>query len=88
MCDLMVLAFQADVTRVLTCMFAREGSEQKYRMVGVSEGHHELTHHRNDPEKIAKVRTINTYPHRAIRLPARQAEVDPRRATAPCSTTA
>jgi hypothetical protein len=60
-CDLMVLAFQADVTRVATCMFAREGSEQKYRMIGVSEGHHELTHHRNDPEKIAKVRKINTY---------------------------
>ena len=61
MCDLMVLAFQADVTRVITCMFGREGSELKYRMVGISEGHHELTHHRNNPEKIAKVRTINTY---------------------------
>ena len=61
MCDLMVLALQADVTRVLTCMLAREGSELKYRMVGISEGHHELTHHRNEPAKIAKVRTINTY---------------------------
>ena len=40
MCDLMVLAFQADVTRVATCMFAREGSEQKYNMIGISEGHH------------------------------------------------
>ncbi len=60
-CDLMVMAFQTDVTRVITCMFAREGSEQKYRMVGVNEGHHELTHHRNDPVKIAKVKTINTY---------------------------
>ena len=57
----MVLAFQTDVTRVVTCMFGREGSEQKYRMIGVNEGHHELTHHRNDPEKIAKVRKINTY---------------------------
>ena len=61
MCDLMVLAFQTDVTRVATCMFGREGSEQKYTMIGVSEGHHELTHHRNDPAKIAKVRTINTF---------------------------
>jgi hypothetical protein len=61
MCDLMVLAFQTDVTRVATCMFGREGSEQKYRMVGISEGHHELTHHRNDPKKIEKVRTINMY---------------------------
>ena len=61
MCDLMVVAFQSDVTRVLTCMLAREGNELKYRMVGISEGHHELTHHRNDPAKIAKVRAINTY---------------------------
>jgi Protein of unknown function (DUF1552) len=60
-CDLMVMAFQTDVTRVITCMFAREGSEQKYRMIGVNEGHHELTHHRNDPAKIEKVKKINTY---------------------------
>ncbi len=61
MCDLMVLAFQTDVTRIITCMFGREGSEQKYWMVGISEGHHELTHHRNNPDKIAKVRTINVF---------------------------
>jgi len=60
-CDLMVMAFQADVTRVATCMFGREGSQLKYRMVGVSEGHHELTHHRNDPDKVDKVRNINTF---------------------------
>lgn len=59
-CDLLVLAFQADVTRVATFMVGREGSDQRYRMVGVREGHHELTHHRGDPDKIAKVRTINT----------------------------
>jgi hypothetical protein len=59
--DLLVLAFQADVTRVATCMFGREGSEQRYTMAGISEGHHELTHHRGDPAKIAKVRTINTF---------------------------
>jgi hypothetical protein len=61
MCDLLVLAFQADVTRIATFMFGREGSEQKYRMVGITEGHHELTHHFNDPKKIAKVKTINTF---------------------------
>lgn len=61
MCDLMVLAFQADVTRIATFMFAREGSEQKYRMIGITEGHHELTHHFNNQEKIAKVRKINTF---------------------------
>ena len=61
MSDLLVLAFQADVTRIASFMFGREGSEQKYRMVGITEGHHELTHHFNNPEKIAKVRTINTF---------------------------
>jgi hypothetical protein len=60
-CDLLVLAFQADVTRVATCMFGREGSVQRYTMVGVNEGHHELTHHRGDAAKITKVRTINTF---------------------------
>jgi hypothetical protein len=61
MCDLLVLAFQTDVTRVVTFMLGREGSEQRYRMIGISEGHHELTHHRGDPAMQAKVRAINTY---------------------------
>ncbi|HEX8199464.1 MAG TPA: DUF1552 domain-containing protein [Isosphaeraceae bacterium] len=61
MCELMVLAFQTDVTRVATFMFGREGSEQRYTMVGVREGHHELTHHRGNPEWIEKVRRINTF---------------------------
>jgi hypothetical protein len=61
MCDLMVLAFQADVTRICTFMFAREGSEQKYRMIGITEGHHSLTHHKNNPAMIAKVKKINEY---------------------------
>lgn len=59
--DLLVLAFQADVTRIATFMLAREGSNTQYRMIGVSEGHHELTHHQNDPQKIAKVAKINTF---------------------------
>jgi hypothetical protein len=61
MCDLLVLAFQTDVTRIATFMLGREGSELRYRMVGISEGHHELTHHRGDPKMIAKVRAINEY---------------------------
>lgn len=60
-CDLFVLAFQADVTRVATFMFAREGSNLQYRMVGITEGHHELTHHFNDPKKMASVQKINKY---------------------------
>lgn len=61
MCDLLVLAFRTDVTRVATFMFAREGSEQKYSMAGVSEGHHSITHHQGKPELQAKIKAINTY---------------------------
>jgi hypothetical protein len=60
-CDTLVLAFQTDVTRIATFMFGREGSEQKYTMVGVNEGHHSITHHQNKPELQAKIRAINTY---------------------------
>ena len=60
-CDTLVLSFQTDVTRIATFMFGREGSEQKYTMVGVNEGHHSITHHQNKPELQAKIRAINTY---------------------------
>ncbi|MCI0462891.1 MAG: DUF1552 domain-containing protein [Gemmataceae bacterium] len=59
--DLMALALQTDVTRVISCMFAREGSNQQYRHINVSGGHHELTHHGNNQQTIAKIRQINTY---------------------------
>jgi hypothetical protein len=59
--DLMVLAFQTDVTRVVTFMFGREGSDRSYPMVGVNEGHHSITHHQNKPELQAKIRAINTF---------------------------
>ena len=61
MCDLMVLAFQTDVTRICTFMFAREGSEQKYRMAGVNEGHHSISHHQNKQENIDKLNAISVY---------------------------
>jgi hypothetical protein len=61
MCDLMALALETDVTRIATFMFAREGSNQRYGMIGVSEGHHELSHHRNDPTMQAKISQINTF---------------------------
>jgi hypothetical protein len=61
MCDLMVLAFQTDVTRVISFMIGREGSEQKYRMVGVTEGHHTISHHQNREDNIEKIRAINVY---------------------------
>ena len=61
MCDMLVLAFQADVTRVCTFVFANEGSNKSYPDLGVNEGHHELSHHGRDPEKIRKIREINKF---------------------------
>ena len=61
MMDLQVIAFQADLTRVITFMMGREGSDRSYRNIGISDGHHPLTHHQNDPEKIEKVTQIDTY---------------------------
>jgi hypothetical protein len=61
MCDLLVLAFQADVTRVCTFVLANEGSNRPYRFIGVPEGHHDLSHHGNDPKKRAKIRDINRF---------------------------
>jgi hypothetical protein len=59
--DLLALAFQADVTRVATMVLANEGSNRPYPMVGVSEGHHDLSHHENKAEKKAKIAKINTF---------------------------
>ncbi len=61
MFDLQVLALQGDITRVITFQLARETSNRTYPQAGVSEPHHPLTHHGNDPEKIAKVAKINEY---------------------------
>ncbi len=61
MFDLQVLALQADITRVITFQLARETSTRSYNEIGVSEPHHPLTHHGNDPEKIAKMAKINEY---------------------------
>ncbi|HEX8295416.1 MAG TPA: DUF1552 domain-containing protein [Chthoniobacteraceae bacterium] len=61
MCDMLVLAFQADITRVCTFVFSNEASNRSYPDLGVNEGHHELSHHGGDPEKIRKVREINQF---------------------------
>ena len=59
MMDLMVIAYQTDMTRVISCMLAREGSNRSYRSIGVPDGHHSVTHHQGDPEKIEKTTKIN-----------------------------
>jgi hypothetical protein len=59
MYDLLVLAFQTDVTRVSTVMVGREGSLRVYPEIGIPDPHHPLTHHRNDATWIEKVAQIN-----------------------------
>ena len=61
MFDLQVLAMQADVTRVLTFQLARETSNRTYPEIGVPDPHHPLTHHGNDPDKIARMAKINAF---------------------------
>jgi len=61
MFDLQVLALQGDVTRVITFQLARETSTRTYPEIGVADPHHPLTHHGNDPEKIARMAKINAF---------------------------
>ncbi len=61
MSDLLVLAFQADVTRVSTFVFANDGSNRSYPHLSISEGHHELSHHGGNKDKQAKIRQINQF---------------------------
>jgi hypothetical protein len=61
MFDLQVLALQADLTRIITFQLAREGSTRTYPQIGVPEPHHPVSHHTNDPEKLAKLAKINAY---------------------------
>jgi hypothetical protein len=61
MFDLQILAMQGDVTRVMTFQLARETSTRTYPEIGVSDSHHPLTHHGNDPAKIARMAKINQF---------------------------
>src|SRR4029078_13132040 len=61
MFDLQVLAMQGDVTRVITFQLARETSNRTYPEIGVPDPHHPLSHHGNDPGKIAKMAKINQF---------------------------
>ncbi len=61
MFDLQVLAMQGDVTRVITFQLARETSNRTYPEIGVSDPHHPLSHHGNDPAKIERMSKINAF---------------------------
>jgi hypothetical protein len=61
MADMLVLAFQADLTRIATFVFANDGSNRSYRDYGVAEGHHDMSHHGGSKDKKAKVQKINQF---------------------------
>jgi hypothetical protein len=61
MSDMITVAFQADLTRVVSFLVTNEGTSRAYREIGIPDGHHPLTHHRNSPEMMDKVAQINKY---------------------------
>ncbi|HLK64596.1 MAG TPA: DUF1552 domain-containing protein [Bryobacteraceae bacterium] len=61
MTDMITIAFQADLTRVVTFLMTREGTSRPYRELDIADGHHPCTHHQGKPELIEKVTRINTY---------------------------
>jgi len=61
MFDLQVLAYQCDLTRVITLMVGHEHSGMTYPQIGVPDAHHPISHHQQEPEKVAKVAKINAY---------------------------
>ena len=61
MSNMIAIAFQADLTRIVTFLVTHEGTSRPYRELGIPDGHHPLTHHRSQPELMEKVRKINEY---------------------------
>jgi hypothetical protein len=61
MFDLQALAYQCDLTRVMTFMLGRELSGKTFPEIGVPDGHHPTSHHQNDPEKMGKISKINHF---------------------------
>ena len=59
MIDMQVVAWQTDMTRVASFMLGRDGSNRAYREIGISDGHHSISHHQNDPEKVDKLMKID-----------------------------
>jgi hypothetical protein len=61
MLDLVALAYQCDLTRVVTFMLGNAGSNRTYPFLDIPDAHHEISHHQDDPAKIAKLQTIDTW---------------------------
>jgi hypothetical protein len=61
MSDLMVLAMQCDATRIITFMLGNAGSNRVYSNLGISRGHHDISHHMSLPENLAMLQQIGTF---------------------------
>jgi hypothetical protein len=61
MYDMVTIAFQADITRVVTLMYSREGGNRTYRSIGVPDAHHGLSHHQNNPDKMGRLQQIDQH---------------------------
>ena len=61
MFDLMALAYHVDMTRVFTFMLGRELNGRAYPEIGIPDSHHGVSHHRDDPDRLAQMAWINTY---------------------------
>src|SRR5262249_11988791 len=61
MYDMLVLAFQTDATRVATFLVNHEGSNLSFDHIGISEGHHDLSHHQHRPDRVEKVARIDLW---------------------------
>ncbi len=61
MMDIMALAFQTDTTRIATCMMANEGSNRSYHNLDITRGHHEISHHQDNPDNLRQIRDINRF---------------------------
>jgi hypothetical protein len=61
MYDIMLLAFQTDSTRVATFVLGHDGDNRSFSEIGITEGHHDLSHHQNNPERIEKVAQIDRW---------------------------
>jgi len=59
--DLLALAFQTDLTRIATFVFANDGSNRSYRGIGVPDGHHDVSHHGGEQAKREEIRKINQF---------------------------
>ncbi len=59
--DMMVLAFQSDLTRICTFMLANDGSNRPFPELNIGDGHHDVSHHGNDPDKVRKKQLIDIF---------------------------